>query len=376
MTQPVNFWLYSCDRSRIFVEMYSDEFLRTFEKSDFFLTCKKSVEGKLSWYEWGECSVSCGGGVKTKIASSCVPDYAVCYGLQIHQKACNEVDCPIGKWSWNEWSDCTVSCGGGIRTRTPNSCTPENAICNGIPILEEKCNQQVCPEGSWIWQEWGECSKSCGGGVRTRIPQSCQPAQAICYDVPILEEGCNYQSCPNMPSMYLPAGTIISWVPRPNKNAPSNQFFNDDTWIECNGVETCKTGPFIGQTCSDLSNRVLVGAGSTGQLLDLKKASLPDHFHAHRHEGSESVLDTIKKPPGRNTHKCSGATTSNRCQVGFDSNSFPTIENIRTVNFSKMTRAEKAEHFTSKMVKSNSDVTFGDDLFSAHMRVLYFFKCH
>ena len=90
---PVDYWLHVCDRFRMDVEMYSDDFLQTFEKSDFFKECKKSVEGKLRWKEWNHCSVSCGGGFQSKIAIACVPDYAVCYDMQILERSCNEEAC-------------------------------------------------------------------------------------------------------------------------------------------------------------------------------------------------------------------------------------------------------------------------------------------
>ena len=97
-----------------------------------------------------------------------------------------------------------------------------------------------------------------------------------------------------MPSPYLTAGSIISWVPRPNKNAPDSFNFNDDTWIECNGIEKCKSGRFAGQYCSDLSDRVLVGAGKLGQILDMKDASLPDHAHSHAHDGLTTGVHNYK----------------------------------------------------------------------------------
>ena len=252
---PVDFWLNVCHRARVDVDMYSDDFILTFDKSDFFGTCKKTVKGKLQWKEWSDCSVSCGGGLQTKIASSCVPDYAICYEIPILERncnehvcqvgqwtwndwsectktcgggiriktadqcspegasceevpiikeSCNEDSCPQGQWNWNPWSDCTVSCGGGLRTRTPNSCVPETAICEEVSIQVETCNEDLCPTGTWIWSEWGDCSVSCGGGVRTRIPRSCEPRNAICKDIPIIEESCNIAECPDTPLAYLP----------------------------------------------------------------------------------------------------------------------------------------------------------------------------
>ena len=202
---PVDYWLSVCDRARTDVNMYSDDFVQTFERSDFFSSCKKSVDGKLQWQEWSECNVLCGGGIQTKIASSCVPDYAVCHGIPILERTCNEHVCPIGQWTWNDWSECSETCGGGIKIKTAKECSPNGASCEDIPIIKESCNTEDCPRGHWSWKEWGDCSVSCGGGVRTRIPKACEPSNAICHDVPILEESCNSSSCPDIPPQYLPA---------------------------------------------------------------------------------------------------------------------------------------------------------------------------
>ena len=94
VTWPVDYWLHACDRLRIDVEMYSYNFLQTFEKSYFFKMCKTEVEGKLQWGEWNDCSVSCGSGIQLKIATACIPEYVSCRGIQILEQSCNENDCP------------------------------------------------------------------------------------------------------------------------------------------------------------------------------------------------------------------------------------------------------------------------------------------
>ena len=143
----MDFWLNTCHRAQSYVDVYSDDFLETYEKSDFFVTCKKSVEGKLKWREWSDCSVTCGGGIQTKIATSCVPSYAVCFGIQIKEQTCNEQVCPLGQWTWNNWSDCSHSCGGGMRIKIADKCSPEGASCEEVPIVKESCNENACAQG-------------------------------------------------------------------------------------------------------------------------------------------------------------------------------------------------------------------------------------
>ena len=95
MYWPVDYWLHVCGRFRIEVDMYSDNFLQTFENSYFFKMCKKEVEGKLQWKEeWNDCSVSCGGGFQSKIAVACIPEYVGCRDIQILEQSCNENACP------------------------------------------------------------------------------------------------------------------------------------------------------------------------------------------------------------------------------------------------------------------------------------------
>ena len=219
---PVDYWLETCHWALAYVEIYSEDFIQTFERSSFFTKCKQSVPGKLNWKEWSDCSVSCGRGTQTKIASSCIPDYAICYEIPILERACNDQACPIGRWTWNEWTECTATCNGGLRFKTARSCEPIGADCTEPPILKEACNTVSCPGGQWTWNDWGECSNSCGGGIRFKTADRCVPAGSFCDEVPIMEESCNQQSCPG-PSTFLPPGTIISWVPKPNKDSFSSK---------------------------------------------------------------------------------------------------------------------------------------------------------
>ncbi|KAG8287194.1 hypothetical protein J6590_044818 [Homalodisca vitripennis] len=54
-------------------------------------------------------------------------------------------------WLTEDWSRCSVSCGGGTRQRN-DKCT------------EEAMTQRV----KWLTEDWSRCSVSCGGGTRQR----------------------------------------------------------------------------------------------------------------------------------------------------------------------------------------------------------------
>lgn len=44
----------------------------------------------------------------------------------------------------------------------------DKRFCEGIPREsgETECNRTPCPE--WAYGHWSECSRSCGGGIRIR----------------------------------------------------------------------------------------------------------------------------------------------------------------------------------------------------------------
>ena len=172
--------------------------------------------------------------------------------------------------------------------------------------------------------------------------------------------------------IHIKAGTIISWVPRPNKNAPTNVYFDDDTWIECNGAVTCKSGRFEGQSCSDLSDRVLVGAGRLGTLLDLKDASLPDHAHSHKHTGVSTYNIEYRTGP-----KSLGSGKQYMGGSGSLSNKHNHVDNENTsvqINFGDMNTSEAfiSRITNPKVSKSSAE----NELYSPHMRVTFMFKCY
>lgn len=56
-----------------------------------------------------------------------------------------EVDCTWA--SWNSWSICTNSCGGGTRTKNRTKFVTEayGGTCQGNATETQVCNEQKCP---------------------------------------------------------------------------------------------------------------------------------------------------------------------------------------------------------------------------------------
>ncbi|CAD5226716.1 unnamed protein product [Bursaphelenchus xylophilus] len=78
-------------------------------------------------------------------------------------------------WTSGQWSMCSSSCGPGARVRDvycvdaltqttkmpPTLCDPAER-----PVAEHRCRQKTCPK--WVKEKWSECSVTCGKGVRRR----------------------------------------------------------------------------------------------------------------------------------------------------------------------------------------------------------------
>ncbi|XP_035664469.1 SCO-spondin-like [Branchiostoma floridae] len=122
---------------------------------------------------------------------------------------CTDHQCTTdGEWStWSPWSNCTVTCGGGVQYRYRSCDNPPPSYgglaCTGMGEEAVHCNTQECPIHGNVgeWSQWTSCSASCGVGSRTRhrYCNDPEPLHGGMYCVESLVEtsDCNLGDCPD-----------------------------------------------------------------------------------------------------------------------------------------------------------------------------------
>uniref|UniRef100_A0A3Q2CI98 Uncharacterized protein n=1 Tax=Cyprinodon variegatus TaxID=28743 RepID=A0A3Q2CI98_CYPVA len=196
--------------------------------------------GWTAWNEWSQCSTSCGGGLMSRQRECLNPapqnGGKPCAGEATDYKACNKQPCPVdGNWGlWSPWSACTTTCGEGniTRIRLCNNPPPSKGGkgCTGNTRETKPCNNTLCPvTGGWTaWNEWSQCSTSCGGGLMSRQRECLNPAPQNggkpCAGEATDYKACNKQPCP-VEEAVVKAGKLSEWLTI-GKAIPPDELYN------------------------------------------------------------------------------------------------------------------------------------------------------
>ncbi|XP_029103687.1 A disintegrin and metalloproteinase with thrombospondin motifs 9 isoform X2 [Scleropages formosus] len=198
--------------------------------------CSVVACGQWKVLEWTLCSVSCGQGKATRQVvcvnfndqavdlNECDPD-----DRPATEQECAMPQCPTRpdpsdtkkaplrgtgraqsqQWRTGPWGACSSTCAGGFQRRVV-VCQDENGNPAGSceerskPAEQRSCESGPCPQ--WVHGNWGECTKPCGGGIKTRLVACQRPngerfndLSCEILDKPPDREQCNTQACPSNP---------------------------------------------------------------------------------------------------------------------------------------------------------------------------------
>ncbi|XP_055997295.1 coadhesin-like [Ostrea edulis] len=198
---------------------------------------------------------------------------ADCYGAVpcVNHDDCGGVQCPTGyapycatilfshckcsqsdaTWSaWNHWSDCSVTCGTnmGSRSRQRRCLTRASShdICVGNSHEAHSCRatSSHCPrDGHWgNWLPWSACSVSCGTGTKHRQRTCNNPTPAnggsFCSGYLTDNQPCS-TSCTTTTTTTTMTTTPAPTTP-PGKPCPSCDQTLTCVWNQtCTASETC-----------------------------------------------------------------------------------------------------------------------------------------
>ncbi|XP_045141198.1 A disintegrin and metalloproteinase with thrombospondin motifs 12 [Echinops telfairi] len=188
---------------------------------------------------WTECSTTCGTGIRRQTAHCMKKGRGVVKATFCNpatqpkgrQKKCHEKDCPPRWWA-GEWEACSATCGPyGEKKRTVLCIQTTGSDEQALPtqdcqhLLKPKprlsCNRDILCPSDWTVGDWSECSVSCGGGVRIRSVKCAKNNDEPC-DVtkkPNSRALCGLRQCPSSRRFLRPSKGEIS----NEKNLPPSE---------------------------------------------------------------------------------------------------------------------------------------------------------
>ena len=193
--------------------------------------------------QWGACSVTCGSGEQTRV-NSCVDNAINPPGPVTNVALCTQtppalnqscgLPCITYSYKTDSWSACSVTCGSGTQTRAV-TCMDNNGLAaslsycpNNPPATMQTCGVGECVKYDWVLSLWASCTKTCGGGTRSRqvnctvTTGSTVGAAAACPASagaqPSSTEPCNEQLCASfsyVTGVYGACRCVCRPAPRP-----------------------------------------------------------------------------------------------------------------------------------------------------------------
>ncbi|TRY92706.1 hypothetical protein DNTS_032936, partial [Danionella cerebrum] len=152
---------------------------------------------------------------------------------------------PLPRWEQNPWRSCSVSCGGGSQDRSVvcveedvqgQITTVQDWKCTHSPrpISTQTCNTFECPQ--WMAMEWSQCTVTCGLGLRYRVvlcvdhsgqhAGGCDPSLK-----PHVKEDCLVPIACHKPRESQPVEAKLPWLKQAQELEESKAALEEPTFI-------------------------------------------------------------------------------------------------------------------------------------------------
>ncbi|KAL3685630.1 hypothetical protein R1sor_003652 [Riccia sorocarpa] len=175
------------------------------------------IQAEFFWspVRWGPCDKHCGGGLQQAVMKCFTGNYSsvddwncALIPVPTAYQVCNLVACSNYTIFEGPWGECSRSCGGGVQSRhvicmdsLGNTAHPDR--CGGEAEFDklQSCNVQACNTTWWGTGSWNYCNVPCEGGKRFRdvfcVSDGLVVDNATCDPLlaPLNDLACNTQPC-------------------------------------------------------------------------------------------------------------------------------------------------------------------------------------
>ncbi|KAK3562516.1 hypothetical protein QTP86_034766 [Hemibagrus guttatus] len=152
---------------------------------------------------------------------------------------------PLPRWEQNPWTSCSASCGGGSQERSI-VCVEEDMQGQVVqveewkcthsprPVSKQSCNNFDCP--NWLAMEWSQCTVTCGRGLRYRV--------VVCVDhqgehtggctselKPHIKEECLVPIACHKPRESVPVEAKVPWLKQAQELEETRVATEEPTFI-------------------------------------------------------------------------------------------------------------------------------------------------
>ncbi|KAG7483023.1 ADAMTS 3 [Solea senegalensis] len=184
---------------------------------------------------------------------------------------------PLPRWEQGPWTQCSVSCGGGGWQDRSVLCVEEDShgqfsqveewkcTHSPRPVTRQICNTFPCPQ--WVAMEWSQCTVTCGRGLRYRV--------VLCIDhrgqhiggcetslKPHVKEDCLVPIACHKTRESVPVEAKVPWLKQAHELEEHYTATEDPTFVP-GSWSPCSTTCGVGKQTREVKCRVMLSFTKT-----------------------------------------------------------------------------------------------------------------